>query len=81
LQVRDALHVDGRYRLIRDQVAKMSADSGKTYNVAGGAECSVSLAELAETCVEHTSRRLAITSQPATNPVDVLYYVTDTIPL
>jgi CDP-paratose 2-epimerase len=37
----------------------------------------VSLAELTEACVERTGRRLAITSQPATNPVDVPYYVTD----
>jgi CDP-paratose 2-epimerase len=77
LQVRDALHVDDLYRLVRDQVAQMPAHSGKTYNVGGGAERSVSLAELTETCVERTGRRLAITSQPETNPVDVPYYVTD----
>ncbi len=77
LQVRDALHVDDLYRLIRDQVAQMSAHSGRTYNVGGGAECSVSLAELTETCVERAGRCLVITSQPETNPVDVPYYVTD----
>jgi len=77
LQVRDALHVDDLYRLIRDQVAQMPLHSGTTYNVGGGAECSVSLAELTEACVERTGRRVAITSQPETNPVDVPYYVTD----
>jgi CDP-paratose 2-epimerase len=77
LQVRDALHVDDFYHLISDQVAQMSAHSGKTYNVGGGVGCSVSLAELTEICVERTGRRLAITSQPETNPVDVPYYVTD----
>jgi len=77
LQVRDALHVDDLYRLIRDQVVQLHAHSGKTYNVGGGAECNVSLKELTETCVERTGRRLAITSQPETNPVDVPYYVTD----
>ena len=77
LQVRDALHIEDLYRLVREQVAHMSAQSGKTYNVGGGAECSVSLAELTEACVERTGRRLAITSQPATHPVDVPYYVTD----
>jgi CDP-paratose 2-epimerase len=77
LQVRDALHVDDLYRLIRDQVIQISARSGKIYNVGGGAECSVSLAELTETCVECTGRRVAITSQPETSPVDVPYYVTD----
>jgi len=55
----------------------MRVHSGKTYNVGGGAECSVSLAELTETCVEHTGRRVAITSHPESNPVDVPYYVTD----
>jgi CDP-paratose 2-epimerase len=75
--VRDALHVDDLYRLVRDQIAQMPAHSGKTYNVGGGVERSVSLAELTETCVERTGRRVAITSQPETNPVDVPYYVTD----
>jgi CDP-paratose 2-epimerase len=77
LQVRDAVHVDDLYRLIRDQVAQMPAHNGKTYNVGGGAERSVSLAELTKTCVERTGRRVVITSQPETNPVDVPYYVTD----
>jgi CDP-paratose 2-epimerase len=77
LQVRDALHIDDLYRLIREQVVQIHAHSGKTYNVGGGAECSVSLAELTETCVERTGRRVAITSRPETNPVDVPYYVTD----
>ena len=77
LQVRDALHVDDLYHLIRDQIAQMRIHNGKTYNVGGGAECSVSLAELTETCVERTGRCVAITSHPETNPVDVPYYVTD----
>jgi CDP-paratose 2-epimerase len=77
LQVRDALHVEDLYLLIRDQVVQMPAHSGKTYNVGGGTECSVSLAELTEICVERSGRRVAITSQPETNPVDVPYYVTD----
>jgi CDP-paratose 2-epimerase len=37
----------------------------------------VSLAELTGICVERTGRRVVITSQPETNPVDVPYYVTD----
>jgi CDP-paratose 2-epimerase len=77
LQVRDALHVDDLYRLIRDQVEQMPVHTGKTYNVGGGAECSVSLAELTEACIERTGRRVRIASQPETNPVDVPYYVSD----
>jgi CDP-paratose 2-epimerase len=78
LQVRDVLHVEDLYRLIRDQVAEIASHSGKIYNVGGGAECSVSLAELTEACVRHTGRRLSIAAQPDTNPVDIPYYVTDT---
>jgi CDP-paratose 2-epimerase len=77
LQVRDALHVDDLYSLIRGQIAQMAIHSGRIYNVGGGADCSVSLAELTEACRRHTGKRLLITSQPETNPVDIPYYVTD----
>ena len=77
LQIRDVLHVEDLYRLIRKQVAQITNRSGKIYNVGGGAERSVSLAELTEACMRHTGRRLLIKSQPETNPVDIPYYVTD----
>lgn len=77
LQVRDVLHVEDLYRLIRKQVAQIANHSGKVYNVGGGVECSVSLAELTETCVRHTGRGLLIKSQPETDPVDIPFYVTD----
>jgi CDP-paratose 2-epimerase len=78
LQVRDVLHVEDLYRLISKQAAEIASHSGKIYNVGGGVECSVSLAELTEACVRHTGWRISISSQPDTNPVDIPYYVTDT---
>jgi len=77
LQVRDALHVEDLCRLVRDQAAQIATHRGKTYNVGGGAERSVSLAELTEACRGRTGQRLAITSQPETNPVDIPFYITD----
>jgi CDP-paratose 2-epimerase len=77
LQVRDVLHIKDLSRLLRKQVAEIANHSGRIYNVGGGIECSVSLAELTEACVQHTGRRLSIDSQPETNPVDVPFYVTD----
>jgi CDP-paratose 2-epimerase len=77
LQVRDVLHVEDLYGLIHKQVAQIASHSGKIYNVGGGADCSVSLAELTEACVRHTGKRLSLNSQPETNPVDIPYYVTD----
>jgi CDP-paratose 2-epimerase len=78
LQVRDVLHVEDLYRLICNQVVQIADHSGKTYNVGGGVDCSVSLAELTRACARYTGRRLSIVSRPETNPVDIPYYVTDT---
>jgi CDP-paratose 2-epimerase len=77
LQVRDVLHVADLYCLIREQVARITTHSGRTYNVGGGAGCSISLMELTEACVRRTGRPLKIASQPKTNPVDIPFYVTD----
>jgi CDP-paratose 2-epimerase len=78
LQVRDVLHVEDLYRLICNQVAQIADHSGKTYNVGGGVDCSVSLTELTRACARYTGQRLSIASRPETNPVDIPYYVTDT---
>jgi CDP-paratose 2-epimerase len=77
LQVRDVLHVEDLYLLIREQLAHIGNHSVTVYNVGGGVERSVSLAELTEACVQYTGRRLSISSQPETNPVDIPFYVTD----
>jgi len=77
LQVRDMLHVDDLYQLVRAQAAAMEAHSGKVYNVGGGAPCSVSLLELTEACAARAERRIAIEPRPDTNQVDIPYYVSD----
>lgn len=77
LQVRDVLHVDDLYRLIREQIGQIEIHNGKIYNVGGGAECSVSLKELTQKCAERAGRRLALGFRPETDPVDIPYYVTD----
>ena len=77
LQIRDVLHVENLYRLVNKQVAQIEDHSGNIYNIGRGGECSVSLVELTEACVRHTSQHLVVTSQPKTNPVDIPYYVTD----
>jgi CDP-paratose 2-epimerase len=42
LQVRDVLHIDDLYCLLREQIGNVTIHSGKTYNVGGGTDCSVS---------------------------------------
>jgi CDP-paratose 2-epimerase len=76
-QVRDVLHIADLYALIRCQVDAIEAHSGRIYNVGGGPDVSVSLAELTELCVERTGRRLALGIDPATRPADIPFYVTD----
>jgi CDP-paratose 2-epimerase len=76
-QVRDVLHVADLYELIRRQIGTFDRHCGKTYNVGGGHELSISLAELTEQCAARTGRHIDLTSDPATGPVDIPFYVTD----
>jgi CDP-paratose 2-epimerase len=77
LQVRDILHIDDFCSLVKIQVEAIERHSGKLYNVGGGIERSVSLVELTDACVKRAERRIAIKSDPQTNPVDVPYYVSN----
>jgi CDP-paratose 2-epimerase len=77
-QVRDVLHVADLYELIRRQIGAPDRHWGKTYNVGGGHELSISLAQLTEQCAARTGRNVDLTSDPATRPADIPFYVTDT---
>jgi CDP-paratose 2-epimerase len=76
-QVRDVLHVVDLADLICRQIDAFDRHSGQTYNVGGGQEVSVSLAELTKLCAVRTGRRLQIGGDPVTRPADILYYVSD----
>jgi CDP-paratose 2-epimerase len=77
-QVRDVLHIADLYELVRTQVATSEDHSGCTYNVGGGPQCSVSLAELTNLCAERIHGSAPpVGSQPQTHPSDVPFYVSD----
>jgi CDP-paratose 2-epimerase len=76
-QVRDVLHVADLFELICRQIEDLDRHSGRTYNVGGGPELSVSLAELSALCAAQTGNRLRLGSDPTTRPADIPYYVTD----
>ncbi|MCG6871313.1 MAG: NAD-dependent epimerase/dehydratase family protein [Gammaproteobacteria bacterium] len=76
-QVRDLLHPDDLYRLLVRQGERLGSISGHTYNIGGGANNAVSLAELTQLCRQQTGREIEITGQPDTHPNDVPLYVTD----
>jgi CDP-paratose 2-epimerase len=77
VQVRDILHVDDLFALLRLQVADWATGDGATFNVGGGAAVSVSLRELTARCEALTGRRLAIGQDADTRPADIPYYVSD----
>jgi CDP-paratose 2-epimerase len=76
-QVRDVLHVADLYELIRRQIDAFDRHCGKIYNVGGGHELSISLAELTELCVARTGRHIDLSSDIATRHTDIPFYVSD----
>jgi len=77
LQVRDVLHVADLYDLLRLQMADMARHSGTIYNVGGGRDNSVSLAELTSKCRARGGRAIPIDANPHTSDADVPYYISD----
>jgi CDP-paratose 2-epimerase len=76
-QVRDLFHVADLCRLIDMQITGGERHTGKTYNVGGGPELSVSLRELTAHCRARTGNTIEIGKVPETSAADVPYYVTD----
>jgi CDP-paratose 2-epimerase len=75
-QVRDILHVDDLYELIKKEVADATAGY-QLHAVGGGADRSTSLRELTAACQARAGRAIEIDSEPDTHPADVPYHVTD----
>lgn len=76
-QVRDLLHVADLYDLIRLQLGDLDRFSGQVFNVGGGPEVAVSLAELTGLCENRSGRRIAIGASPETRAADIPWYITD----
>ena len=76
-QVRDLLHPEDLHRLIGVQYERIDALTGGVFNVGGGIDGSVSLAELTGLCEAATGRRVPIASVPDSASVDMPWYCTD----
>lgn len=77
-QVRDIIHIQDLYRLLKLQLENIEQFSGKTYNVGGGREFSVSLLELTKLCEKYTGNKIKIGSVKEDRTQDVPIYLTDT---
>jgi CDP-paratose 2-epimerase len=76
-QVRDLLHVDDLVDLVERQLLDPSAWDGRTVNVGGGRECSLSLRETTALCQELTGNEVEITPVAETRQGDVPIYISD----
>jgi CDP-paratose 2-epimerase len=76
-QVRDLLHVEDLVDLVERQLLDPTAWDGRTVNVGGGRECSLSLLETTAICQELTGNEVAITPVAETRQGDVPIYLSD----
>lgn len=76
-QVRDILHIDDLFSLVLDQITSFEKYDGKVLNSGGGRECSVSLKELTDLCLDLTGNRISIQSIQEERIADVRIYITD----
>jgi CDP-paratose 2-epimerase len=77
LQVRDLLHPADLCELVDAQLDAWDRVNGQVFNAGGGRAGCVSLREYTALCQEATGRKVAIAEDPATNPVDIPWYITD----
>ncbi len=76
-QVRDMLHINDLLKLIDLQIHDFDRYNGKTLNVGGGKERSISLRELTTVCEEVTGHQIPIKSVAETRAADIRLYITD----
>jgi len=76
-QVRDLLHVEDLVDLVERQLLDPGAWDGRTVNVGGGREYSLSLCETTEICRALTGTEVPIEPVPETRQGDVPIYLSD----
>jgi CDP-paratose 2-epimerase len=76
-QVRDLLHVEDLVDLVDEQLGDPAAWAGRTVNVGGGREVSLSLRETTELCRELTGNAVEITKATEDRPGDLRIYLSD----
>lgn len=77
-QVRDLLHIEDLYSLVEWQVEHIGKVNGAIFNVGGGRDCSLSLAETTKLCAELTGNRVSVRPIAEDRVADVRIYISDT---
>lgn len=76
-QVRDFLHIGDLLELIDIQINRLEELKGKTFNVGGGVQNTLSLYETTQLCEKITGYQIPITPVPETRTGDVPIFITD----
>ena len=76
-QVRDILHIEDLYRLLKIQIDHLEELKNQIFNVGGGREVSLSLQELTALCEQATGNRIDIQRVSETRPADIRIYMSD----
>jgi CDP-paratose 2-epimerase len=76
-QVRDLIHIDDLVDLVERQLLDPAAWDGRTVNVGGGRDCSLSLLETTAICQDLTGNEVPIEPVEETRAGDVPIYLSD----
>jgi CDP-paratose 2-epimerase len=76
-QVRDILHVDDLFDLLKIQLSDIDKYDGGVFNVGGGRKVSVSLKELTALCSEVSGKTIPVDSIKEDRPNDIRVYLSD----
>jgi CDP-paratose 2-epimerase len=76
-QVRDLLHVDDLLDLIERQLLDPAHWHGRTFNVGGGRDVSLSLLETTAICEQLSGRSVTVSAEPEDRAGDVPVYISD----
>jgi len=76
-QVRDFLHIADLLDLIDIQIQRFAELKGKTFNVGGGVQNTLSLSETTQLCQKITGHQITITTVGETRSGDVPIFITD----
>lgn len=76
-QVRDILHINDLFNLLDIQINNFKDYNGKTFNVGGGNDVSISLSELTKLCENVTGNKIKINKVKKNRSADIPIYISD----
>ncbi len=76
-QARDVLHVNDLFSLVKWQITNLGLQKGQIFNVGGGLQNTISLAELTDLCTKITGNKIEIDSIFQNRTGDLPIYITD----